>query len=240
MPAPIGMGYNGVDFPGDSDAWANETPADGVGYLYTSPTLPCSLGTLPALANIQSVSWPSAASAVWGMNFTAAAGYDSDSPYCTEEVLASPQTLLADANNPAALPTFKSETIRPRRAALGDNNVANAVPETEVFRPLCAVRYQDRDCRGWRAATGSSIGTRNGAMIVPAKNTTPLSGNGSVKWADWIRQAHDTLKPFIDSKGRLVKRHMAVPYEWVKQMEEPKPKSKVDADITRFVRNYPQ
>ena len=118
-------------FPGDGDAWANETPADDVSYLYTSPTLPCSLGTLPALANIQTVSWPAAASAVWGMNFTAAAGYDSDSSYCTEEVLAAPQTLLADANNPAALPTFTSDTIRGAGAALGGNNIAPLVPVTD-------------------------------------------------------------------------------------------------------------
>ena len=103
MPAPIGMGYNGVDFPGDSDAWANETPADGVSYLYTSPTLPCSLGTLPALANIQTVSWPAAASSVWGMNFTAAAGYGSGAT--------APQTQFASGNNPSSLPAFTSETI---------------------------------------------------------------------------------------------------------------------------------
>ena len=174
MPAPIGMGYNGVDFPGDSDAWANETPADGVSYLYTSPTLPCSLGTLPKRWHEYPDCLPGRRRpcSVWGMNFTAAAGYDSDSSYCTEEVLAAPQTLLADANNPAALPTFTSDTIRGAGAALGGNNIAPLVPGTWSS---ITVGYGFRGVSAGTNAPASGVNEPSPSMNTPTTSIVPVS-----------------------------------------------------------------
>ena len=85
-----------------------------------------------SLASLSSASFSAAASSVWGMNFTAAAGYGSGGTAPQTQFASgnNPSSLPADANNPAWLPAFTSETIRGAGAALGGNNIAPLVPGT--------------------------------------------------------------------------------------------------------------